>query len=613
LPEPSQAGNALLVGVMAYDAIFTLTDDKSNTWTLVNSLVDNNKVYVGLYLATNVKAGTRFIDLHSSVPTDNVAMSVSEYYNVATSNSVDTSSCSAGSSSTTITAGTLMPTVSGDLLWQWAVNGVDGGGLPNSTTSFTPGSQPNIAWQFLGTDLYDGAAVQAGIYNATSAIDPTFTSGTAQAYDSCVMAVKAATAGNAPTSAFRIVHMLHQQMPALGTNPWPIQFASSGNLVVLSALTGTNSITSISSNPPNAWLSTGPAAIGSDNVSQIYYAAKAVTSNSLALAVTLSGNTNYATFMMYDFTGAASSPLDVDSAGQEGDESSIVSALPTCSSCLTPTRPNEVVIANFGQDWCTATSISVPSGALFDSATFTGNSVNGPQTVDQNNGWLHLYDSGTGALSVTWGETCGSEAEGGWAGRVAAFIAARAATAVGLISSADPSGYGEPVTFTARVTSRGGTPTGTVTFKDGSSAFGTGTLSGGKTKFEISTLAADTHSVTAVYGGSGSFAGSTSPVLTQTVNRVTTSTSVTSSLDPSGSGQPVTFTATVTSASGTPTGTVSFKDRSTTLGKATLTSGKATFTTSSLAVGTHAIAGLYEGSLNFSSSRSAVLKQIVNP
>src|SRR5215472_3455054 len=54
LPEPSQAGNALLVGVMAYDAIFTLTDDKSNTWTLVNSLVDNNKVYVGLYLATNV-------------------------------------------------------------------------------------------------------------------------------------------------------------------------------------------------------------------------------------------------------------------------------------------------------------------------------------------------------------------------------------------------------------------------------------------------------------------------------------------------------------------------------------------------------------------------------
>jgi len=71
LPEPSQAGNALLVGVMSTNggeipSTFTVSDDKSNTWTLVDSIVDSNNVYVGIYIATNVAAGTRFIDLHRS-------------------------------------------------------------------------------------------------------------------------------------------------------------------------------------------------------------------------------------------------------------------------------------------------------------------------------------------------------------------------------------------------------------------------------------------------------------------------------------------------------------------------------------------------------------------
>jgi hypothetical protein len=74
------------------------------------------------------------------------------------------------------------------------------------------------------------------------------------------------------------------------------------------------------------------------------------------------------------------------------------------------------------------------------------------------------------------------------------------------------------VTFTATVTSSGGTPTGTVTFKNGSTTLGTGTLSAGKAKFTTSTLSVGTHSITGVYGGSSSFKTSTSPVLSQVVN-----------------------------------------------------------------------------------------------
>ena len=119
-----------------------------------------------------------------------------------------------------------------------------------------------------------------------------------------------------------------------------------------------------------------------------------------------------------------------------------------------------------------------------------------------------------------------------------------------------------------------------------------------------------------VYGGDTNFLTSTSAVLNQTVNQSATTNSVTSSANPSKSGQSVTFTATiapVSPGSGTPTGNVTFDDGTTVLGTVTLTSGTASFTTSSLAVGTHSIKAVYAGDTNFKTSTSAVLKQVVNP
>jgi hypothetical protein len=387
---------------------------------------------VAVYVATNVAAGTRMIMLHRTTSNAyNVAISASEYYNVALSGAVDAHHCNAGSSSATITAGSMTPSVSGDLLWQWAVNTGGGGGLPNSTTSFTAGSQSNISWQFNGTDLFDGDAVQAGVYNSTSAINPTFTSGTAQEFDSCVMALKGASAGNAPTNPFRIVHMLHQQVPSSGPNPWPMEFPSTGNLIVLSDIAGGSSISSISSVPANTWTSTGTPAGGEGvtALSQIYYAASATPGNALTMSVTRSGSLTPDTFMMYDFVGAAAAPFDTDSGGQAGNQTSTVTSFTTCNGCLTPSGnpgSNEVIVGNAGWNWCTGTAATSPTGALFDAATDTGNNVNGPQYVDQNNGWFHSYATGTSPITLTWTMACGSNPEYEWAGRVAAFKAAGA-------------------------------------------------------------------------------------------------------------------------------------------------------------------------------------------
>jgi hypothetical protein len=91
-----------------------------------------------------------------------------------------------------------------------------------------------------------------------------------------------------------------------------------------------------------------------------------------------------------------------------------------------------------------------------------------------------------------------------------------------------------------------------------------------------------------------------------------TTTSLVSSLNPSNSGQSVTFTATVSSLSGTPTGTVTFNDGATPLGTAALSGGQAQLSTSTLSVGTHSITATYNGSATFSTSTSAALMQTVN-
>jgi len=94
----------------------------------------------------------------------------------------------------------------------------------------------------------------------------------------------------------------------------------------------------------------------------------------------------------------------------------------------------------------------------------------------------------------------------------------KAATTTELTSSLNPSGAGKSATFTATVKGKfGGTPGGTVVFKDGTTTLKTVTLSGAEAKFSTSTLSAGTHHLTAVYGGSADFAASTG-TLTQTVN-----------------------------------------------------------------------------------------------
>jgi hypothetical protein len=97
----------------------------------------------------------------------------------------------------------------------------------------------------------------------------------------------------------------------------------------------------------------------------------------------------------------------------------------------------------------------------------------------------------------------------------------KAETTTALTSSVNPSAVGQSVTFTATVTVAApgaGTPTGTVSFKEGATTLGTGTVNGaGVATFTTAALAAGSHYITATFSGDGSFNGSTSNVLQQDV------------------------------------------------------------------------------------------------
>jgi hypothetical protein len=205
----------------------------------------------------------------------------------------------------------------------------------------------------------------------------------------------------------------------------------------------------------------------------------------------------------------------------------------------------------------------------------------------------------------------------GNASAATAVTVSRDASTAAVSSSVSSAVYGQAVTLkaTLKAASPGsGTPTGTVSFYDGSVLLGTGTLSYGLASLKTTALPVGPNAITVVYGGDSNFQGTTSAAPPLTVSQDKTTTKLTSSSETAAHGTPVTFTATVlpvSPGSGTPTGTVSFWDGSTLLSTVNLTGGVAQLTWSFSVTGTHKIKAVYNGDPNFLSSTSAVLAETI--
>jgi len=194
---------------------------------------------------------------------------------------------------------------------------------------------------------------------------------------------------------------------------------------------------------------------------------------------------------------------------------------------------------------------------------------------------------------------------------------------VALSASPNPASGGAAVTLTATLGSfpSGVTvPTGTITFYDGTTALGTGTLSASGTSavatLTTTTLTTGSHVLTAVYGGDYEYLGSGSPPAVEVVGTFTpTTTTVVSSANPSMGGQAVTFTATVAASGGPPTGTVTFYDGGTPIGSGpvTLSGVTAAVTVTNLVAGGHTITAVYSGDATFAGSSGSTNQTVKTP
>jgi len=132
-------------------------------------------------------------------------------------------------------------------------------------------------------------------------------------------------------------------------------------------------------------------------------------------------------------------------------------------------------------------------------------------------------------------------------------------------------------------------------------------------------LAAGSHSITAKYVGDANFAGSTSSVLSETVNQSSTTITLLSNLNPATFGQGIPFVATVQpSSGGAATGTVTFYDGTNVLGTASVVNNGsqqnvAQLTAAGLLGGTHSISAVYSGDTDYTGSSSSALTETVGP
>lgn len=316
------------------------------------------------------------------------------------------------------------------------------------------------------------------------------------------------------------------------------------------------------------------------------------------------------------FTGSTSSAL-AQTVTAAGTTTGLVSA-------TNPSRTGETVTF-------TATVAAVSPGSGTPTGTVAFN--DGASPLNCTGGSQTLNGSGVATCQVPFGAAGTKSIVAAYAGSSnylassspgVSQVVNAASTTTTVATSANPSNTGQTVTYTATVSAAapgGGTPTGTVAFKDGVATIagcGSQALSGGTATCSLAYASAGSHTITAIYAGSADYTTSTSGSLSQTVSAASTTTALTSSANPSVSGQSVTFTATVAAVSpgsGTPTGSVAFKDGAATItgcGSQALSGGSATCAVSTLSAGSHSITAVFAGTTDYLTSTSAPVNQVVN-
>lgn len=345
----------------------------------------------------------------------------------------------------------------------------------------------------------------------------------------------------------------------------------------------------------------GGKQIGTGNLAgttnQATFTTAALAEGSHSITVAYQGDSNYAP--------ASSSPPLVQVVNQAQTSTSVV-AVPNPGIAGEPVAITATVMLTAG--------VATPTGTVTFTDTFNGATVTLGAPTLSGTGTATVNPTlapGTHSIVATYS---GDANDSGSASAPYALTVNLATTSAVVTATPNPAIVQTPITFTAKVTGNGGTPTGSVNFlANGTIALGTANLDAtGTATVTSSGLAAGSYQITAVYAGDTNDAGATSPAITEVVGTIPTITDLGASTTTGASPQ-VILVATVLnnattsgSAGAPPTGTITFNSGSTVIGTATLDSSGVATLVPNLAAGTsYTIVAAYSGDTLHSPSTSA--------
>ncbi len=398
---------------------------------------------------------------------------------------------------------------------------------------------------------------------------------------------------------------------------WPLGSTASNTSITSSnyAPTHGQSITLTATVSPSAatgsvsFYTGGTTLLGTVNLSSgtAAYTTSVLAGGTYAITAAYSGDNTYAT----STSGQATVTVNPEAASI----SAAVSGTPTLGTAFTV---NVSVAGTSG--------VGAPSGTVKVTPQGVSNSTTGTATLNQgtaantSTAAVSLEIGQAGTFTLTTSCVSGDQSFSCSTPNSTQVTVAAATSTTALSYTPSPPTAGQPITLTATVTpSVSGTniiaPTGSVTFYDGTTSLGTGTITASGTTYTATATATltpgKTHSLTAKYAGDANFGGSTSSAVSAAGGSIASVTTLSSSTYASTYGANVTFTAVVTADPSvttalSPTGKVNFYSNGTLLGNATLTSGVANYSTTALPVGLQSITATYVGDTNFATSTSTV-------
>jgi large repetitive protein len=300
-----------------------------------------------------------------------------------------------------------------------------------------------------------------------------------------------------PAMAGQNVTFTAQLTAASGTPTGAIQFLDGANLLSTQTVSGTGS----------ASFTTNALTVGSHTITANYQPTGTFSSSTASLIEVINGDTTS-----------------------------------TALTCL----PNPIDIYGTAQLTATVTSVDgTPTGSVSftdNGATLGTQSLLGGTTTLAYTGAV----AGTHNLIATYTPTGSFAASSATCSEVVNPLPTTSTLTVAPATST----YGSPITLTATVSPAAlpapSTPTGVVTFLNGATQIGTGTLAGGVATLASVSLSGGNYTLTCMYGGSSIYAASNCNSVPVVINAAPTALTLSSSANPAIYGNPIAFTVALT-------------------------------------------------------------------